>query len=212
MEDIMAWQSILEKHPEHTRLIGMIAIETGNLELALANLFARMLLVPLRIGRAVYLTPQSSQARLHILKNAARAEFDRPMRSKVLTDRCASALKRVIEVHDRANKSILRRHRVVHDSWGFNDDDGQVSRLMIDGNPDRESASAPINELRDQLRSLRKLIDDAGVLAREFHNNPPMMIDLRLSGTPKQTRDRQTRWPRSPSSPETARRRRSLPP
>ena len=76
----MAWESILEKHPEHTRLIGMIAIETGNLELALADVFARMLSIPLRIGRAVYLTPQASHARLDILKNAARAEFERSVR------------------------------------------------------------------------------------------------------------------------------------
>src|SRR5271155_2456513 len=55
--DIMAWQSILEKHPEHVHLIGMIAIESGNLEIALATLFARMVMLPLRTGRAVYLTP-----------------------------------------------------------------------------------------------------------------------------------------------------------
>lgn len=205
----MPWQSILEKHPDHVRLIGMIAIETGNLELALANLFARMLLIPLRIGRAVYLTPQSAQARLHILKNAARAEFDRPMRSKTLMDQYASALKRVIEIHDRANKAINKRHRVVHDSWGFSDDDREVSRLMIDGNPDRESAAAPVNELKDQLMSLRKLIADATALARDFYNNPPMMIDLRLSGTPQQTMDKQTRWPRRPSPPKSGRQRRS---
>ena len=71
----MPWKSILEDHPEHVRLIGLIAIETGNLELALADLLARMLSIPLRIGRAVYLTPQSSGARLHILKNAARASL-----------------------------------------------------------------------------------------------------------------------------------------
>jgi hypothetical protein len=123
MRGIMAWQSILEKHPQHARLIGMIAIETGNLELALADLFARMLSIPLRIGRAVYLTPQSSAARLHILKNAARAEFERPMRSKTMKDQYASALKRVLDIHDRADKAIIRRHRVVHDSWGYSEDD-----------------------------------------------------------------------------------------
>jgi hypothetical protein len=208
----MPWQSILEKHPDHVRFIGMIAIETGNLELALANLFARMLLIPLRIGRAVYLTPQSAQARLHILKNAARAEFDRRMRSKTLRDQYACALKRVIEIHDRANKAINKRHRVVHDSWGFNDDDGEVSRLMIDGDPDRESASAPISELKDQLTSLRKLIADASALARDFYSNPPMMIDLKPPGTQQQTRDKQAHRPRRPNPPKSEHQRRSSPP
>lgn len=199
----MPWQSILEGHPEHARLIGLIAIETGNLELTLANLFARMLSIPLRIGRAVYLTPQSSAARLHILKNAARAEFERPMRSKNLRDQHASALKRVIEIHDRASKAINRRHRVVHDSWGFNEDDMEVSRLMIDGQPDRESAAAPVKELQDQLTFLRKLIDDAGALSREFYRHPPMMVDLRLSEAPAQTADTPRRSPRRPNPAKT---------
>jgi hypothetical protein len=207
----MPWRSILEQHPEHVRLIGLIAIETGNLELALADLFARMLSIPLRIGRAVYLTPQSSAARLHILKNAARAEFERPMRSKILRDQYASALKQVTGIHDRASKAINKRHRVVHDSWGFNDDDMEVSRLMIDGHPDRESAAAPLKELEDQIKSLRKLIDDAGALSRGFYRHPPTMIDLRLSGTSQQTSDKPIRrWPR-PARPTTAHRRRSSP-
>ena len=204
----MAWQSALEKHPEHARLIGMIAIESGNLELELAGLFGRMLMIPLRIGRAVYLTPQAAHARLAVLKNAARAEFDRPTRSKTMREKYASALKRVIEIHDRASTAINKRHRIVHDSWGFSDDDAEVSRLMIDGNPDRESAAVPVNELEDQLNSLRKLIADVGDLAREFYRNPPRMVDMRLSGTPPQKTDTQTRWPR-PSPPKTGRQRRS---
>ena len=89
-------------------------------------------------------------------------------------------------------------------SWGFNDDDMEVSRLMIDGHPDRESATAPLKELRTQLKSLRKLIDDAGALSREFYRHPPTMIDLRLSGTPAPTTDTQRRWPRRPNVPKTA--------
>jgi hypothetical protein len=207
----MPWKSILEGHPEHVRLIGLIAIEAGNLELAVANLFARMLSIPLRIGRAVYLTPQSSAARLHMLKNAARAEFERPMRSKILRDQYASALKRVIEIHDRASKAINRRHRVVHDSWGFNEDDMEVSRLVIDGNPDRESAAAPLKQLEDQLKSLRKLIDDAGTLSREFARHPPTMVDLRLSGSPPETTDTPRRRPTRPHPPKAVHRGQSAP-
>jgi hypothetical protein len=183
MGGIMAWQSALEKHPEHVRFIGMIAVESGNLELELAGLFARMVMIPLRIGRAVYLTPHSAHARLDILKNAAKAAFDRPTRSTVLRLQYAEALKRVIDIANRASASINKRHRLVHDSWGYNDDDREVSRLMIDGNPDRESASVPISELKDQLSVLRNLISEAGTLAREFRKRPPLMVDLRNSPT-----------------------------
>jgi hypothetical protein len=207
----MAWRSILEKHPEHVRLIGMIAIESGNLEIELAGLFARMLMIPLRMGRAVYLTPQAAHARLAILKNAAQTEFDRPMRSKETRQRYDSALKQVMEIYNRASAAINKRNRIVHDSWGFSEDDREVSLLMIDGVPDRESASVPINELKDQLSSMRKLIGDVGALAREFYRNPPTMIDLRLSGTPPQTTGTQVRRQPRPSPPKSGRQRRSLP-
>src|SRR5882672_5900942 len=105
----MAWQSALEKHPEHVRLIGMIAVESGNLEIALASLLGRMVMISPRVGRAVYLTLQAAHARLDILKNAAKAAFDRPARSKVLSKQYAEALKRVIDIANRASAAINKR-------------------------------------------------------------------------------------------------------
>jgi hypothetical protein len=203
----MAWRSILEKHPEHVRLIGMIAIESGNLEIALATLFARMLWIPLRIGRATYLTPQAAHARLEILRNAAKAEFDRSTKSATLR---AQYIERVTKIIVRVSDAINKRNRIVHDSWGYNDDDREVSRLMIDGNPDRDSVSVPILELENQLKAVRNLIDDVNALAREFYRNPPAMVDMRLSESQLQSSD--TRTPNSrPDPPRTARRRRSSP-
>ena len=68
----MAWPSILEKHPEHVHLIGMISIENANLKMELS---ARRLFIPLRIGRALYLSPQAAHARLDVLRNATKAAF-----------------------------------------------------------------------------------------------------------------------------------------
>ena len=45
----MAWESELEQFPDHVRAIGMISIENGNLELALADLMATALMRRLRI-------------------------------------------------------------------------------------------------------------------------------------------------------------------
>jgi hypothetical protein len=179
----MTWNSILRKHPKHVALIGMIAIESGNLEIALATLFARMLAIPLRTGRAVYLTPLSAHARLDILRNAAKAAFGRSVKSKALRDQYRHTFTRVTEIITRASNVQNKRNRIVHDSWGYNDDDEEVSRLMIDGNPDRESVSVPLNELENDLKSLRAVIQDAGSLARAFRKRPPLMADMRNSPT-----------------------------
>jgi len=161
----------------------MIAIETGNLEIALATLFARMLSVPMRTGRAVYLTPKAAHARLDILRNAAKAAFDRKVKSKELNDHYKEALAKVTDIISRAGKANDKRNRIVHDSWGYNDDDNEVSRLMIDGNPDGQSVSVPLSELENDLKSLRIVIQDAASLARHFHKNPPLIADLRNSAT-----------------------------
>jgi hypothetical protein len=171
----MAWESILEKHPDHVRLIGMISIENANLEMELAALFARTLFIPLRVGRAVYLTPLSAHARLDIFRNAAKAAFG----GARVTKKKKHALKRIEDILNRSSTAINKRHRVIHDSWGYNEDDDEVSRLTIDGNPDRESLSVPLDDLKSQLKELRQLIDNIGSLRREFRNDPPLLTDLK---------------------------------
>jgi predicted RNA-binding protein YlxR (DUF448 family) len=109
----MTWNTILRKHPKHVALIGMIAIETGNLEIALATLFARMLSVPMRTGRAVYLTPKAAHAQLDILRNAAKAAFDRKVKSKELNDQYKEALAKVTGIISRAGKANDKRNRIV---------------------------------------------------------------------------------------------------
>jgi hypothetical protein len=142
-----------------------------------------MLAIPRRTGRAIYLTPQAATARLDVLQNAAKAAFDRVTRSRTLAAQYKSALDKINDLVKRSRQANGKRNRIIHDSWGYNDDDKEVSRLMLDGNPDRESVSVPINELRDQLAALQRLVEDAGKLARAFRKQPPLMVDLRNSAT-----------------------------
>jgi hypothetical protein len=110
----MTTNSVLRKYPDHVQLIGMIAIESSNLEIALAGLFARMLMLPVRTGRAIYLTPQAAHARLDILRNAGKATFDRSTKSEVLTEQYKNAFSRLKKILQRASDAINSRHRLVH--------------------------------------------------------------------------------------------------
>jgi hypothetical protein len=49
----MTWTSELEKHPEYLQAIGMISVENGNLEIALADLLGAILLLSRRVAHAI---------------------------------------------------------------------------------------------------------------------------------------------------------------
>jgi hypothetical protein len=173
----MPWRSILEKHPKHVGLIGMIAIEAGNLDMELANLFATAFFLSPPVGRAIFLSPHSAHARISMFRNAAKAAF-----SKKKTARRSKALRRINALLERSSTAMNKRHRIVHDSWGVGDQN-DVGRLVIDGNPDAESLAVPEQELKTQLSDLRKLLDDIGELTREFRRAPPLLADMRKSST-----------------------------
>ena len=71
-EAIMAWKSDLEHYPEHVREIGMISIENGNLELALADLLAATLMLPRSVAHAIYFTPRAASLRIDIFAAATK--------------------------------------------------------------------------------------------------------------------------------------------
>src|SRR5947208_2967747 len=61
--------SVLEKHPEHVRALGMIIIEVTNLEHAMGTLVAAILNIPEELGHVIYLTPKSAFGRLETFEN-----------------------------------------------------------------------------------------------------------------------------------------------
>jgi hypothetical protein len=64
--------STLQDFPDHVHAIGMISIENGNLEYAMAALFSRVIMVRLQVGVSVYMTPKAAVPRIEILENASK--------------------------------------------------------------------------------------------------------------------------------------------
>jgi hypothetical protein len=179
-------RSRLGDHPDYVEAIGMISIETVALELELAGLFARLLLLRLSTGRAIFLAPKNERTRLDILRDAANAELGpTPLQppGSVLERQKAEALAKVKDIIARSQDAINHRHRVIHDEWDVSDDNKEITRRLVDGKVTRPSKRIPISELRGQIKTLRILIDDVYELAVKFRRHPPTMIDLKNSST-----------------------------
>jgi hypothetical protein len=126
----MTWQSVLEKHPEHVRAIGMISIEQANLDIMLSELLAVILDVPPHLGQAVFLTPQSAMARIQILENVAKIAFPTYKPDDVADDLVAVTKatnasreqdrRRVETIVKKAKSIVGKRHEIIHDVWGLN--------------------------------------------------------------------------------------------
>lgn len=179
-------RSRLVDHPKHVNAIGMILIETVDLEVQLAALFARMLSISPRIGRAIMLAPKGEQARLDILKHAAEAAFAIGPKTKPdseLAEQKQAALKKVLEVVSKSQKVMNQRHRIVHDEWAVSEENSDIRRIPVTGKLKREEVIVPIKELEDHIRQIRLCIDDAFELTKDFRERPPTMADLRKSST-----------------------------
>lgn len=175
----------LEDHPEYVKAIGMVALETIALELRLANLLARMLDIPLRIGQAIYLSPKAEQTRLDILRNAARSRLGvSPSKANTaLGKQKRKSLSDVLKIVGRAQSLIGERHRVVHDEWNYSEAEKRVTRKMIDGTPGRPRTPASKDDMDALILKMRQLIDDAQELAVSFSKHPPFMADMRNDST-----------------------------
>lgn len=172
----------LAKHPDYVEAIGMIALETVDLELQLADLFSRMLFISPRVGRAIFMTPKGDQARIDILRHAAHAALapkKKASPSSKLERQKADALKRVLEIAQRSLDAFNARHRVMHDDWRVDGDLKKVTRIRVDGSPGRSAAPVPITKLEEQIETLRRLIDDVIDLTNDFDQHPPTLADMR---------------------------------
>jgi hypothetical protein len=174
-------------HPEYVSAIGTIAIETIELELELAKLFARVLNVSVVVGRAVFLSPKSEQARLDMLRNAAEAAFRKKRAnaapSHVHGRQKSTALRKVNRVIDRSQNAFNHRNRVTHDEWDVPDGEQVAVRKSVDGRLSRATSVVPLSELHAHTMLPRRLIDDVSKLSAELRLRPPNMIDLSMPST-----------------------------
>jgi hypothetical protein len=184
-ENSMAWASALEDHPEHVSAIGMVSIENANLELALADLLSAALSISRRMAHAIYFTPRAASLRVEILQAAVEAKL--APRSKVSPNHAVEiqkrdALKKVKRLLKSSFKVIQRRHAVIHDAWGVtrSDDPPAVIRQKIRSAVFVDAEDAPLSTLRDLIKDIRVLIDDAEQITYAFRKHPPTMADMRI--------------------------------
>jgi hypothetical protein len=169
----------LTDFPDYVQAIGMISLETVDTELRLANLFSRMIGVPLKVGQAIYLSPKAEQTRFDIFRNAAQARLGVPKANLRMKD----ALKKIESILERSEKLIRKRHRVIHDDWGVSSKEKKVTRRLLDGGTGRERTQVDKTELDNHIYALRCLIDDIYDLTEAFREHPPFMVDMQLSAT-----------------------------
>lgn len=158
-------RSVLDKYPEHVQAIGMISVEIANLEILLGELLAALLHVDPHFGRLVYLTPQSFAGRLSILKNVT---------SDTLVEN-TSGRKHIDRLIEKAERLIVKRHRMIHDSWGT--DATNPKKIVRRSLPYKESNPAkpvPISDLTDMVEDIRGLCDEVMKATKDaFASWPP---------------------------------------
>lgn len=173
----------LSTFPEYVEDIGMISLETVDLELRLATLFARMLAIPVGVGQAIVLSPKAEQARIDIIRNAANARLASAPSANptnALLRRKRDALGKVDDILNRAQGLMSKRHRIIHDDWNVSSKEKTVTRRIVDGAiAKRKRIPIGKTELENHIRSLRVLIDDIHRLSESFREHPPFMADFR---------------------------------
>lgn len=157
----------------------MISVESGNLDIIIAELLAVVLGIPHSLGHAIYLTPKSATARIEIFENVARYAFptmdttsgwdDEPRKLQETVNQVRKQDRRRVEaLLKRARAIATKRHQVIHEAWGLRADTQEVARRSIPIKPGTQFAAVPLAVLTTIIGDLRRLIDDVIDLKNEF--------------------------------------------
>jgi len=157
MADKHRFKSVLEeKADEHLKLIGLVAVETTNLETALGTLLAAVIDAPERFGQVVYLTPKTSIARLETLENVG----------EYLLVRGSPAARELSAITGRAKALLGKRHKIIHGCWGITD--GKVSVYELPGHEHDDPKIYKVDELRHIVHDIRSLIETVADTVKAF--------------------------------------------
>lgn len=140
-------RSVLEQQPEYVKAIGLISIETNNLETFLAAMLGGVIGVRPDVATVIYLTPKSSAARLQILENAV--EFC------LVKNDARVGIEKLIK---RAYGIFTKRHGHMHSRWGHRD--GKIHRRDSPAEADMKAIPVELRELEEVVRDIRVLIED----------------------------------------------------
>lgn len=186
----MVRESGLEQFPEHVHAIGMISIESANLELALADLLGAALNISRRVAHAIYFTPRAAALRLEILQAAAKARL--APRSNVRSDSLLEtqkrdAIRKIERIVKRSYQHIQKRHNIIHDAWTiatYTDENLKQKEVVIqhkvtDALTLMQFQVAKIEDLQKVIHDFRDLIADVRSLTSRLRARPPIMVNLR---------------------------------
>jgi hypothetical protein len=152
------YQSAMERHPEMVKAIGMVSIETGNLDVMMAELLAALLNKPSDIGHVIYHAPRGERVRLDIVEAVIREMFgDEERLSAGLKD----LRRRLLHWIKRARGLVDKRHEVMHSNWGMHPETQEVTRSP---QPMREGRHFAV-----KLTDLERIIADTRELITEVH-------------------------------------------
>lgn len=172
-------------HPDYIHEIGLIAIETVELEVKLTALFTAMLMLPPRVGRAIVSTPKNHTTKVDIIREAARAAFAKnPLSAPTECEkRKTEILPKIEKILNKAQGAFNDRNRALHDLWGVYVDSGEVHTRRIDVPIGKEPKVVTLSDLKKQVEKTRSLIDDIVALTAELRGHPPLMVYMRKSTT-----------------------------
>lgn len=99
-------RSPLDKFPEYTQAIGLIIVEMGVLEASCVHLLASLLRTTETVANSLLMTPQSTRARLDIIKSVS---------TKLLP---VDSAREVSDTISKCEKALNKRNSIVHGIWG----------------------------------------------------------------------------------------------
>lgn len=188
-ESLLSYQSMLERHPDHVKAIGMITVEMANLEIMLAQLFGALLNLRPDVADAIYFSPQATGPRIAIVENAVTEMLHDVPDPQVLKD-----IRRLLK---QARDIQGRRNDHVHNAWGLSVETGEVTSSKLPIKRERIKA-VPIGELNQLIKRIRNLLTEVNAISPDL--NAYVWGVASQNKSPPQDHQQQTPPPSPPKS------------
>jgi hypothetical protein len=149
--------SRLTKYPDLVQAIGMLSIESSNLENALCFLLSSLLAIDFEVAQAIYFSPKGQMARMDMIRNVCA--LGAHTRHK----------KTISIIMERARKVFDRRHVLLHADWG-EEREYEGDELLFKGpsyldRPHGKTIRIEAQSINATIQSARKVRQDAFELA-----------------------------------------------
>ncbi len=135
--------AIIERFPEHARLIGFFIAEWSQVEHNLVLIFAICLEAPSPVVRPMLYAIESSGARLEAMIAALKQLFAEDAETREL----------LVELFDQAKSLLHQRNKFAHSLYGVS----ATGEMAILGIRKQTASDLPLHDLQDQFNRIRRL-------------------------------------------------------